>query len=173
MINWIISKLKLKTNEATDREYLDTIRDLIFHEKVKSMTNYIQHGRIDCLEHSLYVSYSSYLVCRKLGLNYKAAARGGLLHDFFLYDWHGVKPYQGLHGIIHPRISLQNANRYFCLNELEKEIIRRHMWPLTLVPPLRREAYVVCALDKYCAVMETAAFSKRKHVRRIRELLSW
>lgn len=171
MVDWIISKLGLEPDTSADMEYLDCIRDLIDHEMVRSMKNYIQHSDIDCLEHSLYVSYNSYLVCKRLGLDYRAAARGGLLHDFFLYDWHITKPYRGLHGFIHPRIALQNGNKYFQLNGLEQDIIRKHMWPLTIQLPKYKEAYIVIAADKYCALMEIFNFGERKNVRRLKSLL--
>jgi uncharacterized protein len=63
------------------------------------MEKFIQHSDVSCLEHCMSVSYNSYLICRRLGLNYQAAARGGLLHDLFLYDWHVSKPENGLHGL--------------------------------------------------------------------------
>jgi len=171
MIGWIISKLRLEPDSFADMEYLDCIRELIGHEMVRSMKNYIQHSDIDCLEHSLYVSYSSYLVCRRMGLDYRSAARGGLLHDFFLYDWHIEKPDRGLHGFAHPRIALRNANQYFHLNELEQDIISRHMWPLTVTPPKYKETCIVIATDKYCALMEIFDFGKRKNVHRLQNLL--
>lgn len=171
MVNWIISKLRLEPDASAETEYLDCINDLISHQTVRSMKNYIQHSGIDCLEHSLYVSYSSYLICRKLGFDYRSAARGGLLHDFFLYDWHTAKPYRGLHGFVHPRIALRNANENFHLNERERDMISRHMWPLTIIPPKYKEAYIVVAADKYCAFMEIFNFGKRKNVRRLKSLL--
>jgi HD superfamily phosphodiesterase len=128
------------------------------------MKNYIQHGNINCLDHSIYVSYSSYLICRRLGLDYRSAARGGLLHDFFLYDWHIGKPYKGLHGFIHPCIALQNANKYFVLNNREKEIIEKHMWPLTIGLPRYKETIVVLLLDKYWALIEIVKFGSKKRV---------
>ncbi len=109
---------------------------------------------IDCLRHCLQVSYTSFLVCRALGLDSRSAARGALLHDFFLYDWHGPKPYKGLHGFIHPGVALKNARSRFGLGALEEEIIRHHMWPLTLIPPKSKEAWVVLLVDKYCACGE-------------------
>jgi len=173
MVGWIISKLKLEPDSCDDMEYLDCIHDLIKHQMVKSMKNYIQHSDIDCLEHSLYVSYSSYLVCKRLGLDYRSAARGGLLHDFFLYDWHMEKPYRGLHGLRHPHIALQNANRYFHLNELEQDVIRKHMWPLTITPPKYKETCIVLTIDKYCAFMESFNFGERKNVHRLQNLLPY
>lgn len=171
MVSWIISKLRLEPDTSAETEYLDCINDLISHQTVRSMKNYIQHSGIDCLDHSLYVSYSSYLICRKLGFDYRSAARGGLLHDFFLYDWHTAKPYRGLHGFVHPRIALRNANENFHLNERERDMISRHMWPLTIIPPKYKETYIVVAADKYCAFMEIFHFGKRKKVRRLKILL--
>ncbi len=164
MIEWIKSKLNLKVDFYNDTEYMKCIYDLMQHERVKSMGNYRQHGRINCLEHSLYVSYTSYLLSRRLGLDYILAARGGLLHDFFLYDWHVEKPYKGLHGFIHPNIALQNADKYFNLNEREKDIIEKHMWPLTIKLPKYKETFVVLLADKYCASIEMIGFRNRKNV---------
>lgn len=173
MIEWIKSKLSLKPDSSNEREYEKCIKDLIQHEMVVSMKNFIQHGDINCLEHSLYVSYSSYLICRQLGLDYRSAARGGLLHDFFLYDWHIAKPYRGLHGFIHPTVALKNANRHFNLNDMEKDIIRKHMWPLTMRLPRYKETIVVLLVDKYCATMEIVNWSNRKNVYRLKEIFGF
>ena len=69
-----------------DEEYLALVRDILENEQVRSMDGYFQHGRTTCLRHSINVSYLSYLFCKKHGLDARAAARGGLLHDLFLYD---------------------------------------------------------------------------------------
>lgn len=167
MIEWIKSKLSLKADSSSDGEYEKCIRDLIQHEIVGSMKNFIQHGDRNCLEHSIYVSYISYRVCRWLGLDYRSAARGGLLHDFFLYDWHIGKPYRGLHGFIHPNIALQNANKYFHLNDREKDIIQKHMWPLTLRLPRYKDAFVVLSVDKYCALVEFVKLYRRENINRL------
>ena len=87
----------------------------------------------------------------------RAAARAGLLHDLFLYDWHFHAKETGnyFHGLTHPRRALENAQRLFSLTDREKNIILRHMWPLTVTPPKYREAYVIVMFDKYCSLMET------------------
>ena len=149
----------MKERCFSNEDYTACISDLISHEMVWSMKNYMQHANISCLEHSFYVSYVSYTVCKRLKLDYISAARGGLLHDFFLYDWHGTGM-KGIHGLKHPRIALQNANKYFDLNKIEKDIICKHMWPLTIIPPTRKEAFIVMLADKYCACMEILRFSK-------------
>lgn len=169
MVESIKSKLKLKTDLIIEKEYEECISDLINHETTRLMKNYIQHSDVSCLDHCLYVSYLSYKVCKKLGHDYRSAARGGLLHDFFLYDWHIGKPYKGLHGFVHPNIALQNANKYFLLNDIEKDIIKRHMWPLTIGLPRYKETFVVLMIDKYCASTEIIKLGSRKQVRKLKE----
>jgi hypothetical protein len=170
MIEWIKSKIHVITDPADEREYEACILDLIQNEVAYSMENFTQHSNISCLEHCLYVSYSSYKVCKKLGLDYRSAARGGLLHDLFLYDWHVTKPQEGLHGFVHPYIALRNANKHFDLNNREQDIIVKHMWPLTLVFPKYRESFVVAMVDKYCASMEIVKFQNRRKVMKLKEL---
>lgn len=154
----ILLKILNGSDAIVEYEYVVCVSDLINHEVVQSMENYTQHGDTSCLAHCLFVSYTAYRICKLMGLDYCSAARGGLLHDFFLYDWHENNQNEGLHGFSHPGIALRNAERYFYLNELEREIIRKHMWPLTVIPPKHTESYVVLMVDKYCAFMETAGF---------------
>ena len=64
------------------QEFYDCIRDLIHTPQVQSMGQIAQHtGEVSRLEHSLYVSYVGFLLCDFFGLDQRAAARGGLLHD--------------------------------------------------------------------------------------------
>lgn len=121
------------------------------------METFVQHADVSCLEHSLSVAYVSFWLCEKLNLRVdcKSMIRGAVLHDFFLYDWHQKSDRKGLHGFTHPRTALRNAEREFPLNDREKNIILRHMWPLTPVPPRCREAVIVSMADKYCSLMET------------------
>ena len=48
-----------------------------------------------------------------------------------------------------------NADRDFGLNEIEKDIISKHMFPLTFMPPRYRESVLVTLADKWCAICET------------------
>lgn len=134
--------------------FLDCISDLIESEVVQKMCNFTQHGDTTTFDHCLMVSFKSFQFCRKFNLGYRAAARGGLLHDLFLYDWHDKDLEINLHGFYHPGIALRNAEKAFVLDDKEKEIIKKHMWPLTVVPPKCREAYVICYFDKTCTLKE-------------------
>ena len=63
-------------------------------------------------------------------------------------------PREKYHGIEHPKIALQNAEKYFRLNDIERDIIVKHMWPLTLVPPKYKESFIVTFADKYLSSKE-------------------
>ncbi|MEG2204778.1 MAG: hypothetical protein RRY21_06425, partial [Oscillospiraceae bacterium] len=83
---------------------------------------------------------------------------GALLHDYFLYDWHRYDPVRGpFHGFAHPGRALANAARDYPLDVVEREIIARHMFPLTPAPPCCREAALVCLADKLCSVLEVVS----------------
>jgi len=148
-------------NEEKRSAYKLLINDLLRHPQVRAMDQHIHHNSITTLEHCLSVSYLSYCLSEKFGLDSKAVARGALLHDLYLYDWHKIKPPEGLHGFTHPGIALRNASGLFQLSRLEVDIISKHMWPLTVRPPRYRESFLVCFVDKYCAMLEVF-HSKRK-----------
>ncbi len=165
---------KLKSDSKNYSEYEECVIDLLAHDTVLSMKEFIQHGNFSCYEHSKNVSYYSYCICKRFRLDHNSAARGALLHDLFLYDWHTTKLEKGLHGFSHPKLALENANRDFELNHVEKDIIVKHMWPLTISPPRYLESFVVMLVDKYCTIMEmTKAASSYLPNTKIHKSLEW
>ena len=155
------SKRDLKADHVSYSDFENIIRDLAKSQVILSMEQFTQHSNVTCFEHSMRVSYSSYRVCKYLGLDYQSAARGGLLHDFFLYDWHIKNQRKGLHGFTHPHVALKNATEHFNLNDTEKDIIEKHMWPLTTRLPKSKESLVVSIVDKYCSFMEITKIQSR------------
>lgn len=154
---WLEDKNWLKQERyRRDQQYMAAVGDVLEHEVFQSMSAYIQHGRTTCREHCIQVSYLSYRICRRFGLDAKAAARAGLLHDMFLYDWHthGKETGKRFHGFTHPATALKNAEYYFSLTAKEKNMILRHMWPLTPIPPASREGMVLVYADKFCSSAE-------------------
>jgi len=104
---------------------------------------------------SLYLSEK--LAALHIRCNRRELIRGALLHDYFLYDWHDKEHVQihNLHGFYHPGIALKNASAEYRLTPRERDIIKKHMWPLTMVPPMCREAWIVTVADKWCSTLET------------------
>ncbi len=137
----------------TREDFEDIVSDILADPEVLLLGDEEHHGKsMNRLDHSLYVAYMSFLICQRLKLDHVAAARAGLLHDFFFEDksmgakrlWH------------HPHSALDNAQRKYTLSELEEDIIVKHMWPVTRPLPRHKESFVVCMADKLCAIMEVS-----------------
>ncbi len=137
-------------------------QDILQSRNFKKTEEFIQHGSVSVQKHCLSVAECSVRIKEKLekiGIHCqeKDLVRGALLHDYFLYDWHknAGQDHRRLHGFYHPGVALANASREYRLSPREKDIIVKHMWPLTVRPPRCREAWIVTAADKYCSLKET------------------
>ena len=144
----------MQKEQCAVKEYVAIIKDILKNEDVQEMRKYRHHGHVDCLNHSLQVSYLAYRIGKQFNMDYEALARAGLLHDFYLYDWHDKSDREGMHGFTHAQAALDNAEERFELNDMERDIIKHHMWPLNIGLPKYRESVVMMFADRYCAFME-------------------
>lgn len=137
-------------------EFRECVQDIITNSNVLALKEHMQHINSTRFEHCEEVAYYTYVICKKLGLDYVSAARGAMLHDFYFYDWRNkhVEGQKKFHLMRHPNIALTNALDLFELNDLEKDIIKKHMWPVTIIPPGYKETFIVTCVDKYCATVE-------------------
>lgn len=133
-------------------EFMAILAPLLDTADVQRLSKFSHHRFNTRLEHSLEVAWRSYFVAKTFSLDYASAARGALLHDLFFYDWMREGP--RFHGYKHPKISLQNAVKIADLNKKEKDIIKKHMWPLTVMPPRYPESWVVCFIDTYYSIKD-------------------
>lgn len=133
------------------------IADLETNGRLALVRTFIQHGSTSVFVHCVKVACFSLSLAKKLHISVdtRALLRGALLHDYFLYDWHEKDAGHRFHGFTHPATALKNAQEDFALTPIEQNIIVRHMFPLCPIPPRCREAWLVCAADKYCALLET------------------
>ena len=145
------------------KKYAGIIKELLRDPRIRKMQEYSQHRTSNSLQHSIHVAKVSFALAEKLRLRIdeEVLAMGAILHDYYLYDIkeEGFSDYG--HGTKHPQTALDNAMKEFKLSQKEQNIIRSHMWPLTLFhPPKSKEAWIVCMADKYCAAKEMT--SRRK-----------
>ncbi len=151
--------------------YMNCVGDLLEDENVKRLDDFSQHIGTTRLQHSLNVSYYSFLISRKLGWDYRSAARAGILHDLYLYDRHIDRTGES-HIFRHPKEALKNAQSVTDLNPIERDAIANHMWPISKHFLHHKEAYVVSAADKYCAVLEFSEHCYKSINYNIRRLFS-
>ena len=146
-----------------DNEFNNIIRPLIENDTVQQMKNFRQHYETTCFDHCLTAAYYCYCICKKYNLDYKSATRAAMLHDLFLYDWRKRQPdRKGLHAFTHGRTACENACKLFDLNDKEKDIIIKHMWPVTIAFPKSFEGFILTFVDKYCAMYESFEILKSR-----------
>ena len=143
--------------QAKKQEFQTYLTDVADRSAFCSTHQFVQHGNTSVLLHSIAVAYYSYHIAWHLRLRCreKELVRGALLHDYFLYDWHIPKNGHTFHAFTHGRDACRNAQKEFRLSKIERDVIRKHMFPLTPVPPLCREGVMVCLVDKGCSLYET------------------
>lgn len=157
-------KRKLERYREIQREIEKSAPDILKSKNFYRTKGYIQHGDMTVNAHVMNVARYSIALNDRLHAHShrRELIRGALLHDYFLYDWHvpDKENSHRLHGFYHPGIALKNASKEYQLTDRERDIIKKHMWPLTVSPPMCREAWIVTAADKWCSLMETLHMHK-------------
>jgi len=146
-----------------NENYYLIVEDIIKNEEFNKLET-IEHHGTNRLKHSKRVSYYSYEVCKKLHLDYIAAARAGLLHDFFLSDNERTKKDRIISFFTHPKKALENANKYFELSDKEQNIIKSHMFPTNITLPKYLESWIVSTVDKIVGTYEFLEKMSLKHM---------
>lgn len=132
-------------------EFNNIIKDILKEEQIINL-KYENHHGISRLEHSLNVSYLTYLWASKLKLsNINEVTRAALLHDFFFSF--NDSSFKG-----HPKSAVKNAKRVFNINDMQEDIIKNHMFPATISIPKYKETYLVSLADKVIAIRECARY---------------
>lgn len=141
-----------------DKEFLEIVQPILDLEEFNN-TKFQRHHGITRYDHSMNVAYITYVVTKNLKLNYKEATFAALIHDFFNDEVKDENGYKRL--LDHPKHALKNAMRYFELTDLQKDIIAKHMFPVTLTPPKYKESILVSLIDKYSSINERVYSSLR------------
>ena len=136
-----------------DKEYKRIVKDILRNNEFKKLYN-IEHHGISRYEHLLKISYYSYVVAKKLKLDYKSVARAGILHDFYLDGDERSKKRKFLDTFTHPRKALMTSKTIFKLNAMEENIIVSHMFPIYPTLPKYKESFLVSIVDKVLGLKE-------------------
>lgn len=149
----------VKLGPGDEEKFRRILTEVCKNSRMLKSSHFIQHGSTSVFRHSVAVAYVSFWIARHMGVQVKdeTLIRGALLHDYFLYDWHEKDDSHKWHGFIHAEKALENALEDFELNEIERDMIRRHMFPLNPIPPRYKESWILCLADKVCSSGETVS----------------
>ena len=140
--------------ETKFNKIIDKIND---ETKIKELKEERHHG-INRYDHSLRVAKMSYQISNLLKLkNIEDVTVAAMLHDFY-FDNQLNKYSKFKKLIIHPIIASQNASDEIKLNNVQRNIIEAHMYPLSKVKPNCKEAICVSIADKLVATYEMIRF---------------
>ena len=134
-----------------NEEFEDIISPILEIDEFNQL-KYITHHGITRYDHSMRVPYLSYKVSKALRLNYKEVTEAALLHDFFLDEVSSETKVERLRH--HPNYAVKNASKYVELTDMQKDIIKTHMFPVTFTPPKYLESWIVDAVDDVAALYE-------------------
>lgn len=118
------------------------------------------HHQDSVYEHSLRVAWIAYKMAKVISkykkINIRNIVVGALLHDFYIIPWRDYKNtvLWKKHGFVHGKIASLNCYQFFpsLMNARIENTIKRHMFPLTLIPPKYIEGWIVTMADKFVSL---------------------
>ncbi len=139
-------------NILKNKEYYNIVKDILESNEFQKRKSF-KHHNDSVYVHSLKVSYYSYALAKKIHANYKNCAIAGLLHDFYDKPWQNnkeKKPFFKQHGFTHANEASINAQKIYpqYMNKIIINSIKRHMFPLNIVPPKYVEGIIITTIDK-------------------------
>ena len=149
------------------RSFESIAKEMLSNQKFLRLSHESHHG-ITRLDHSLNVARKVYKYAIKYNLDYVSATRAAIVHDFFtnaeFISNHGL-----IQGVVHPDIALANAKGEFEISDKEANMIESHMFPLSVVTPKSKEAWLLTGVDKMQAIYEYLSykFNYRKATDRV------
>lgn len=134
--------------------YYNIYKEFYDVNKYRELKSMVHHGN-NRLDHISRVAKMSFYMSKYLRCDYVSCTRGAMLHDFFTAE--DLSRNNGKYKNFlneHPYIALDNALNHFELNDVEKDIILTHMFPVVKGKPNYKESKIVCFCDKIVSIYE-------------------
>lgn len=164
-----------------NEEFRAIVKDIVEHPEFQKLKEIVHHGN-GLFYHSVAVGYYSYRMAKAFNMDYVSVTRGAILHDFYTEAWQttkkdstGFQRIKDMHGFSHPKTALENAKKYFDIDEKQEDMIVKHMFPLTPIPPMNAGSWIVTLVDKLVATQElvvarTQPIKRAQPMRRLKEM---
>ncbi|MGM9834486.1 MAG: phosphohydrolase [Bacilli bacterium] len=154
-------------------EWYGIVEEILLHPEFQKRKLFAHHHNKSVFEHSVYVSYYSFLYAKYFHASERVCAIAGLLHDFYPKAWLYTpelaeldtsylseltkkKPLFKKHGFTHGKEASLNYVKFFPHLEDKRitDAIEKHMFPLTIKPPKYKEGWIITAIDKRNSMLE-------------------
>ena len=133
--------------------FLLMTKDILTNSDFIKLKQEKHHGN-NRYDHSLRVAIMMYKMIKDSDPNKEKAVRASLLHDFFYRsEMTNLTPMERYK--YHPAYSIKNSINTFNIGKLEREMIRTHMFPLTMSLPRNKYSYKLVLCDKLISIKET------------------
>ena len=149
-------------------EWFEIVKPILINEEFQKRKLFPHHHNLSVWQHSILVSFKSYMSARYFNADERICAIAGLLHDFYenawlyneelkqlengkyLKDINVKKTFFQKHGFTHAKSAAKNYIKYFPELENKKitNSIKRHMFPLNIIPPRYKEGLIITCIDK-------------------------
>lgn len=150
------------------------VEDILLNDEFQKRKLFMHHHDMSVWDHSILVSFNSYLVGQYFNADARVCAIAGLLHDFYSQAWLSTPALEMLengkytvlmkkkkslfkmHGFVHAADAARNYVKFFPELENKKitDAIKRHMFPLNIIPPRYKEGFIITVIDKWNSVHE-------------------
>lgn len=159
-------------------EWLSIVERILLHKEFQKRKLFRHHKNMSVWDHSILVSFSSFMMAKYFNADQRVCAIAGLLHDFYSQAWISTpeiemlengkyaqemkikKPLFKMHGFTHAKDAAKNYVKFFPELENKKitNAIKRHMFPLNIIPPRYKEGFIITIVDKWNSVHELPDF---------------
>ena len=155
-------------------EWYGHVKDILLSDEFQRRKLFPHHHNMSVWDHSVLVSFRAFIMAKIFNADQRITAIAGLLHDFYPWSWMYSKDLEDLddgkylvecytkhslfkkHGFTHAKAAAENYVKFFPELEDKKitNAIKRHMFPLNIVPPRYKESFLITIVDKVNSVHE-------------------
>ena len=150
-------------------EWFAIVKDILLNDEFQKRKIFPHHHDMSVWEHSILVSFRSFIIAKTFKVSEHNCAIAGLLHDFYPWSWMHSEELEildngkyleeinrkkkglfDLHGFTHARAAAKNYVKFFpgLENKIITDSIKRHMFPLNIIPPRYKEGFIITIVDK-------------------------
>lgn len=150
------------------------VEDILLNDEFQKRKLFMHYHNMSVWDHSILVSFNSFIFGRYFNADIRICAIAGLLHDFYSQAWLSTPVLEHLengkytilmkqkkslfkmHGFVHAADAARNYVKFFPELENKKitNAIKRHMFPLNIIPPRYKEGFIITIIDKWNSVHE-------------------